>query len=314
MKKIIILDHNGGRLGNQLWNFISIYAYCLEKKYKCINYSFYNYHKFFNIKNNNIIYKLFLLINNLFFLYKKRGLVNKLYRSYIKFIEKNDNKKIINSKKNTENNQPFYLPPTEITNEGNKKTIIKIEKENYQKIYFKGWFFRNPTGIFKYREQIIKQFEPKQNIIKKAKKLIYPLKEQYKNIIGVHIRQSDYKKFEGGKHYLNQTKIRIILEDYLKYFQIENNKAIFLICSDEKVNKLNFGKLNVKINTGTAVEDLYLLSLTDTIIGSNSTFGAFASYYGNIPFIIFDKKHINWEYYKDKKEYFNNPKCSVVHY
>src|SRR3989344_2287792 len=41
-KRIIILDHNRGRLANQLWNFMSIYAYCLEKGYALENYSFFD--------------------------------------------------------------------------------------------------------------------------------------------------------------------------------------------------------------------------------------------------------------------------------
>jgi len=56
-----------------------------------------------------------------------------------------------------------------------------------------------------------------------------------------------------------------------------------------------------------------LLAATDIIIGSDSTFGAFASYYGNLPFIVFEKK-IDWNYYKDKKYFFENKKCTTVHF
>ena len=45
-KKIIILWHNGGRLANQLWLYISVYAYALEKKYDLENHTFFEYSEY----------------------------------------------------------------------------------------------------------------------------------------------------------------------------------------------------------------------------------------------------------------------------
>ena len=52
-KKVIILQHNGGRLANQLWPFVSIYAYCLENNFELDNYCFFEYTRYFSIKIQN---------------------------------------------------------------------------------------------------------------------------------------------------------------------------------------------------------------------------------------------------------------------
>ena len=51
MKKIVILKHGGGELANQLWNYVSIYAYSLECGAKITNASFFEYHYYFKFIN-----------------------------------------------------------------------------------------------------------------------------------------------------------------------------------------------------------------------------------------------------------------------
>jgi len=72
--------------------------------------------------------------------------------------------------------------------------------------------------------------------------------------------------------------------------------------------------LNVVKSYFGPVEDLFLLAATDIIIGADSTFGAFASYYGNIPLIVFQRPRIDWDYYKDKQYYFENKYNQFVAY
>ena len=41
MRKIIILKHGGGELANQLWNYLSVYAFGLERGISVLNPSFF---------------------------------------------------------------------------------------------------------------------------------------------------------------------------------------------------------------------------------------------------------------------------------
>ncbi len=187
--------------------------------------------------------------------------------------------------------------------------------EEYNKIFLCNWFFRNPHGLSKYHQEITNYFKPKKEIQNKNKKIIDNLRLNYKYIVGVHIRQGDYKKeFKKGKLYFNEKEINIILNRYLEKFEKNTKETCFIICSDENVELSHFAGLNVIKNNGNAIEDLFLLAKTDVIIGANSTFGAFASYYGNIPFIVFQKNNIDWKYYINKKNYFENKYLTTVNY
>lgn len=322
-KKIIIFKHpKGCRLANQLWNFVSIYAYCLENGCECRNYSFFedknqgegrlnsteSYYQYFNFPNSkylNFLFKLNLFLNKISNKFR-------LYYRYVNFIERYEENKIL-----SDNESVFYLPPSGNKNLEQMAKLSKLKNIKNKAIYFNGWMFRNPKGIEKHRKEIIEYFKPKKSILKYVNNFIKPARDNYKHIVGVHIRQRDYKKlFENGRYYFNEKEVRRILDEYLNFLGKPKNDIIFLICSDEAVEKSNFEGLNYIICNGNAVQDLFTLASCDIIIGSDSTFGSWASYYGNIPIIIFERNGIDWDYYKSKdmKKYFENKKCALTHY
>lgn len=315
-KRIIIIDHNEhGRLANQLWPYISIYAYALEKNYQLINLSFFQYAHFFNIKQNSITAYIINTIYQLLIKYipggnkdKKLRRFRKIYNLFIKLFIISDKDKIIEANDLPDISNIVYLPPT--LNHDKKFDNFEINKE--KNLFLKGWLFRNPEGIKKYHSKIIQYFKPNKQIEKEVNDFIDDLKKEYKNIIGVHMRQGDYKKkFANGKYYFNELEINKILQDYINFFNIDINNTLFLFCSDEKVDLSMFSKIKTIQSPFTnPLSDVFLLSKTDIIIGSDSTFGPFAAYYGDIPIIIFQKEKIDWEYYKNKKNYFENNKCT----
>jgi len=323
-KTIIILESSpGARLSNQLWNFASIYAYCLEKNYICKNYSFFeykrkedntyscvNYNDFFNFSDHSWFNKILIKIH----LNKNKFCRRlKIYNRYLNLIKFLFPKQIIDSGNALKYNGVFYLPPSRIKNEHDKKEIEKIETSKFKTVYTTGWLFRNPVGIIKYRQKILKFFKPKKYLTEKVNNFVNPLKSNYEEIIGIHIRQGDYKNFDDGKYFFGQNKIREMLNNFLLNFNKNKEKILFIICSDGNIDEKIFNNLNIKISRNSAIEDLFILASTNLIIGSNSTFGAFASYLGNIPFIVLEEE-IDWNYYKNKKEYFENKKCTTVCY
>jgi len=307
MKKAIILQHEGNELANQLWNFVSIYAYCREKGYRCQNNSFFEYGQYFNIPVDN------KLINLIFFTpfknhhgrrsSKRTKFWRFIYKIYAKAIALVKKKRIVSSV--NFNNKKFYLSPTE-----ENYDLAKLEKDN-NPIYFAGWLFRNPDGLKKYRKEILAYFKPKDKYTKPAEDKINELRKKYKNVIGVHIRQTDFREHKGGRYFITQKRIREILDEYLVSFQKNIEETVFVFASDGEIEKGLFAGLNASVSKGNAIEDLYVLSLCDVIIGSNSSFGNFASFYGDIPQIVFQKEKMDWNYYRDKKHYFND-KHSVM--
>ncbi len=295
MKSNIILKHAGGELANQLWNYVSIYAYSEEIGARTYNPSFYEYHNFFNfLKDEKIKTKLY----SLFFRRPRRRShwMNRLFRfkykieaKTIELLHKSDTI----SSQNT-SNKTFSLPPS---------TSLVRSADN---MYFTGWLFRNPIGIEKYRNQIVEAFRPIDYIQNRVDKIISNLKMNYENIIGLHIRQGDYKVFRNGKYLINQNRVAEICHQYLEKNSFDSKNTVFLITSDGMIENENFANLQIYISKENAVTDLFLLSKTKAIIGSDSSFGHFSAWYGNIPHIVLKNEAIDWDYYKGKDKYFIN--------
>ena len=64
----------------------------------------------------------------------------------------------------------------------------------------------------------------------------------------------------------------------------------FNLVSDEPIDATAFRGLNTKVHRGTPIEDMYLLASCDYIIGPNSTFSHWASFWGAVPLHILDWK------------------------
>lgn len=297
-KTIIILEHNNGRLANQLWNYISVYAYALEKNYKLNNYCFNTYAEHFNIPIDNFFIKILFYnrFNKGYHLYRRLNLY-KIYTNVIKFLFP---KNIFYSG----NEKPFILPPSVNNNTNQTDQIKTLESSSNNKQYFCGWLFRNPQGIKKYRHEIVEYFKPNKVIINHVNNIIKPL-QTYKLKIGVHIRQTDFKTFANGEYYFSPQEVKNILINFISDNNLNQTEIIFIICSDELIDRNIFADLNVVFPEGNAVQDLFTLAKTDMIISTNSTFGPWAAFYGNIPIVFFNHSKMVWPDF-NKKE-FNFP-------
>ncbi len=310
MKKAVIARATGGELANQLWNYAGLYAYCLERGYSLRNPSFFEYGNYFRMPAPNPFFRLFFFLPFTDYTKRKqsfkRRLWRKLYESYARMLISRHKDSVLVS--DNKENRPFYLPPTEEPAE-----LSRLEK-NAGTIYFDGWLFRNPVGLQKYKEEILEYFEPRPDVTQKVQARIQKLRSDFTHIVGVHVRQGDYATWRGGVYFIPQTRAREILDEYLQTTGHAAAETCFVITSDESVDTLLFAGLNIFISKENAVHDLFLLSSTDIILGANSTFGAFASYYGNISFIVMQKEKMDWEYYSSKKTYFENKYSTFVHY
>ncbi len=289
-KEIIILRHNGGQLGNQLLLYTSVYAYCTEKGYRCINYSFYEYNRYFNLQTPNLWIRVFEKLSEIKF-YKSRIIVYLIYK-YSSYLLQILNRGAVVTEDPKES---FYLPPTPINNAKHQEIIKRIENSSDKLICTDGWTFRNPLGLKKYHNQIIQAFKPKKEFIQKANLFINSIKKD-NYLVGVHIRQGEYKSknFMGGDLYFKEIEVANVLRFYLKKSKKDSGKVLFILCSDGSLDLSYFSGLRIKLGIGSMMEDLITLSRCDIIIGSNSTFGSYAAYFGEIPFFIFDrnKKYI----------------------
>ncbi|MBI4224908.1 MAG: alpha-1,2-fucosyltransferase [Candidatus Sungbacteria bacterium] len=321
-KHLIILRHNSGkgghgRLANQLWNFMSIYAYALERGYDLENYSFFEYHDCFQIPPVRNFPVRCLFFSPFPFLAKKFGqtraaiFTRKVYKLYVMAVRLRHGKTLLNSYNSPDIAGIFYLPPSEPA----RPALQKLEDNpRIKNIYFDGWLFRNPAGVMKYHSEILEYFKPKDETRKTIAAFMEPLKTQYDNLVGVHIRQDDYKTFKGGRYFVEQARIREILDEYLREFKKDPEHTCFIITSNGPIKREIFQGLHFEISNLGFIEDLFLLASCTAIIGSDSSFGNFAAYYGNTPHIVFQKEPMDWEYYAGKTKYFWNKYCTLVHF
>lgn len=310
MKKVIILRAAGNELANQLWNYAGIYAYILERGYTVENPSFFEYAEYFSMRPaTSSLFRFFFCLPFRNYWKRKTALKRRIWRKFYTWYatvrEVWHENRIIRSGLE----RAYRLPPSApATHE------LGVLEAIGQEIYFDGWLFRNPVGLEKYRERIRDYFAPRSDIDQNVHETVTALRSQYRTVIGVHIRQGDYRDWRGGAYFLPQTRVREILNEYLKERRLESSHSCFLITSDGPIDTDVFSGLNIHVNHGDVVEDLFLLSSTEAVLGSNSTFGAFASYLGNIPFIVMQEDSMEWEYYRGMNQYFENKYATFVRY
>ncbi|HVT75241.1 MAG TPA: hypothetical protein VHD69_02415 [Candidatus Paceibacterota bacterium] len=298
IKRIVILKHGGGELANQLWNYASVLAYGIDANVPVRNPSFYEYHRFFRfLKDEGAITKL----RSLFFLKPRRrsSWISRnqrfKYALYAALAKKLCARSVYSSE-NSEN-KIVLLPPSE---------ALPARYDACARLYTTGWLFRNPAGFAKHADALRAAFKPTDQILQRVDTIMAPLRKSYDRIIGLHIRQSDYATFKGGKYLVSQELFREIAEEYIDENGLVDAKTAFVIASDGPIDPSKFADLNIYVSKENSVVDLFLLSYTDAIIGSDSSFGAFAAWHGNIPHIIAKKGPMDWSYYAGKTTYFDN--------
>lgn len=315
-KKVVVLDHGGGRLANQLWTDAAIYAYAVKKGYEFESWAAFEYFEYFNIPpvKNWLIRIVFFnplitKVKNSFWRkwIVRRGVKKIIYKIVSDLIRFFNKKYLVQVEK-----QNLFFPPSEFENSNYNSLLDSTEKSNAENIYFYGYGFRNPAGLKEYRKEVLKYFSVKEKYRRLPEGTIAELRKTYKNVVGIHFRQGDYRTVPS--HHIwryADAEVRKFLDSYLSWSGKNKNETVFLIASDENFNEKEFEGLNIKISAGNEIEDLVALSLTDIVIGSKSTYGDFAAYYGNIPFVVFERGGIEWKYYNEKTEYFENKKSHL---
>lgn len=285
MKKIIILENNGGRLANQLWQYAVVYSFCLENNYCLENYCFFDYDEYFDISKpkNKIVRYLFFkkIFNNKTI--KIRKLMYLLFSSFVK---------LINYKNVISSDSLVYLTRDYFNLKGDVA-------------YLCGWNFRNPEGLIKYHSEIVNFFKPKDDLIFSVTKKIIKIKSKYSKVVGVHIRHGDYKNFSEGRYYFEFEEVRAILDKFLE--SQKNESVFFLLCSDDNVPNDVFAGLEYSVGFGDPIKDLFALSSCDMIISSESTFSQWAAYCGKIKNINFSRDEIDWPSIINDINYNSNP-------
>ncbi|MEM9586769.1 MAG: alpha-1,2-fucosyltransferase [Planctomycetota bacterium] len=155
-------------------------------------------------------------------------------------------------------------------------------------ILCQGWLFRSLDWFLRYRDDTCRHLQPLDVHQHAVQQTMQKARDASDVVVGVHIRQGDYKDFLGGKYFYTTTLYRRWMDQIAQHLGTASVR--FLICSNGEVDWQQFAGLSVQPGPGHLVQDLYSLAQCDLIIGPPSTFTLWAAYYGDVPRIELSRR------------------------
>ena len=176
-----------------------------------------------------------------------------------------------------------------------------LKGKKIKRLYLQGYKFRASHLVSQHASLIRESLTPIKSVLEKSK----VFKKKDEKIIGVHIRQGDYKEYLGGIFFYE-------IECYLNWISSlsKNQEMKFIIFSDGIFDREIFEELDVEISKGTEIEDLFKLAQCDYIMGPPSSFSAWAAWWGNKPLLHLytDTGEISLDQFQIQ-DYPDNPDC-----
>lgn len=144
-----------------------------------------------------------------------------------------------------------------------------------------GLYFLDSPNFVKHADLIRDFFSPVEPVQERVTAHMKTVRNGAEVMVGVHIRQGDYKQFQNGLFYYTTEEYARFMGRIAALFPMRVVR--FLLCSNEKQEMGVFRGLDVAAGPGHFIEDLYALARCDYIIGPPSTFSQWASFYGQVP-------------------------------
>jgi hypothetical protein len=250
---IIVLAQSHGRLGNRLWTLANLSAYAIEKRLTLLApYSN-------QIKSPAVLGEV-------------PGKLAMLgYRLNLKL--------------------SFF--PTMLLKEGelldldHDPDFEDLARSRYV-LFLSGFYFAAPASLQRHRQEIVTTLAPPAEVLDSVRRVMGRCGQRADIQIGVHMRRTDYRVFCDGLLFYTDAEFYAVMH-YLAE-RLRPKTICFHLVSDEPIDPAAFDGLNIEIHRGAPLEDMYLLASCDYIIGPNSSFSHWASFWGAVPLHILDWK------------------------
>ena len=300
-KNLLIFTHGGGRLANQMTNHAHLIAFQREyhESFDVMNLAISAYSSLFQkMQSKKIQYisegskrlQFFSTIIGLFVAsreVKKKTLFNQIIRFiHTIFFLLPFSQSI---KYGTVPNYLPFLPGKSVSNLdlGKDESILILKRKNITALA--GWPIRSWKLFEKHQNLIRSSFTISDKYKINAEKFIAELRQKYDFLIGVFIRQDDYRYWAEGKYFFETDQYI----DWMRQVEIlfPQKKTGFVIASNEKQEFEQFHSPNIHFSTGLVpekgifIESFAELSLCDYIMTPPSTYGVWAAFLGDKPII-----------------------------
>lgn len=143
------------------------------------------------------------------------------------------------------------------------------------------WNYRDERSLAQCDDKVREFFNPVN--VGNARSVLSNVRRDDKTLVGVHIRRLDYKTFLCGRYYYEDSVYRREMAHVLEMMKGESRETRFIVFSDETIDESHFVGLPCYFAHGTAVEDQWMMSQCDYLMGPPSTFSAWASFMGRVP-------------------------------
>ena len=142
------------------------------------------------------------------------------------------------------------------------------------------WGYRNASALAKCEDEVRAFFKPLH--VEQTGYVLKGLKDKGDILVGVHVRRTDYKTFLCGRYYFeDDVYCREMCN--AQGLLAKRGTVLFVVFSDECLDESHFDWLPCYFQHGSAVEDQWMMSQCDFLMGPPSTFSAWASFMGKVP-------------------------------
>jgi hypothetical protein len=273
--KHFIISLRCGRLANRLTIFANFIALAEERGWRVSNVTFHSYADMF-LTTRADIYCRYPVTRRRSVLDRLPGVATALRKT-----------RLLTNAAKYASRYPKIFRNTVTLHELPGKAVIYLDQEFFQaqirgaeKFFVHGWKFRAPALVKKHAAKIREFFRPAPAIAAQAQAQVAPLRTQAEVVVGVHIRQGDYRGWLGGKYFFPVERYAAWMREIP--VQFPGKRVAFFVCSDEPRTAAEFAGLTVAFG-GSPLADNLSLSACDFIIGPVSTFSQWASFYGGKP-------------------------------
>ena len=182
------------------------------------------------------------------------------------------------------------LPTASFKHDDCDAAALERKMLRHRHIVVSGWYVRYYDLFLKYRSEICDWFTIAPTFTEPVKAWM----QQFGGLrLGVHVRRGDYADWKGGTYFFdNQTYAAYIR----RFAELWPGKDIDVFVAtndaslqpDHLTSLIDIPRVRIHQLAGNAVEDLYMLSQCDYLIGPPSTYSLVAAMYRDVPLCRMD--------------------------
>jgi hypothetical protein len=156
-------------------------------------------------------------------------------------------------------------------------------------VFMTGLYLFSPESVREQRAQLLSYFAPVPRTRASVDGLLARARAGGGLLVGVHMRRGDYRTYSDGLMYYEASEYAQVMRSIAAR---HGAPVKFLICSDEAVDPRDLVGLDAVVSDSGHLADMYALAGCDLIVGPDSTFSHWASFYGNVPIHILNYKAV----------------------